>query len=277
MCRHLESLWQQPLNGTGTYTLDIVDENSLAETGTKTQAGQARRRLDLSPHDLVAEPGGMKTETQDRHSLLLLISLLFFLVLSAFLGDDRTSDVVLFVSMYSILVIVILKVTEKRGMSWPARLLTSSSFLITLVCIFHPVHALRIATWLLLSAFFGYSSVALFSFLERSGVIIRAKLVACLGLYLILGMCYYAVFNLIQEIHPGSFVAAGPTPIIASRHALLYFSLATLTTVGYGDVVPVSRPARMIAVLEAITGVFYIAITVARLVAAYQKKEREGG
>jgi hypothetical protein len=139
------------------------------------------------------------------------------------------------------------------------------------------VRSLRIANWVFLSVFFGYVSVAFFSFLERSGAIIRAKLVACLGLYLILGMFYYAVFNLIQETHPGSFVEVGPTPIMASRHSLLYLSLATLTTMGYGDVVPVSRPARMIAALEAVTGVFYVAITVARLVAAYEKKDREGG
>lgn len=113
-----------------------------------------------------------------------------------------------------------------------------------------------------------------FSFLERSSAVIRAKLVACLGLYLILGMFYYAIFNLIQEIHPGSFIE-GPTPIQASRHSLLYLSLATLTTMGYGDVVPVWRPARMIAALEAVTGVFYVAITVARLVAAYQVTDRE--
>jgi voltage-gated potassium channel len=219
----------------------------------------------------------MKTETHDRHSLVLLVSLLFFLVLSAFVRDDWISEVVLVLSMYSILIIAILKISEKRDMPWPALLLSSFSMLVTLVCVFRPVHALRIANWLLLCAFFGYTSVALFSFLERSGAVIRAKLVACLGLYLILGMFYYAVFNLIQETHPGSFVEVGPTPIMASRHSLLYLSLATLTTMGYGDVVPVSRPARMIAALEAVTGVFYVAITVARLVAAYEKKDREGG
>jgi hypothetical protein len=147
---------------------------------------------------------------------------------------------------------------------------------VSLVTIFHPVHALRIANWLLLSAFFGYISVALFAFLQQSSAIIRAKLLASLSLYLILGMFYFAVFNLLQEVHPGSFVEQGPTPIMASRDSLLYLSLATITTLGYGDVVAVSRPARIIVVLEAATGVFYIAITVARLAAAYQKTDDEG-
>lgn len=218
-----------------------------------------------------------KAEPEDRHSLVLLVSLLFFLVLSAFVRDDWISEVVLVLSMYAILIVTILKTSEKGRMPWPALLLASSSLLATLVCVFYPIHTLRITSWLLLSVFFGYASVDLFSFLERSGAIIRAKLLACVGLYLIIGMFYYAVFNLIQEIHPGSFVEVGQPPLPASRHSLLYLSLATLTTVGYGDVLPVSRPARMIATVEAVTGVFYVAITVARLVAAYQQKDRERG
>lgn len=220
-------------------------------------------------------PTTMQAETPDRSSLVLLGSLLFFMVLSAFVREGWISDFVLAVSVYAILVVAILKISETRAMPWPALLLASCSLVVTLVCIFYPVRSLRIANWVVLAVFFGYVSIALFFFLERSGAILRAKLDACLGLYLILGMLYYAVFNLLQEIHPGSFVETGTPPTIASRHSLLYFSLATLTTVGYGDVVAVSRPARMIAVLEAVTGVFYVAITVARLVSAYQQKDHD--
>jgi len=55
----------------------------------------------------------------------------------------------------------------------------------------------------------------------------------------------------------------------------LYFSLVTLTTLGYGDIVPVRPFARSLATLEAAAGILYIAITVARLVAAYQSAPRE--
>ena len=47
---------------------------------------------------------------------------------------------------------------------------------------------------------------------------------------------------------------------------MLYFSFATLTTTGYGDIVPVDPFARGLASLEAVLGQFYIAVTVARLV-----------
>jgi hypothetical protein len=49
----------------------------------------------------------------------------------------------------------------------------------------------------------------------------------------------------------------------------LYFSLITLTTVGYGYIAPVSGPARMLAMMEAVTGTMYMAVLVARLVSGY--------
>ena len=48
-----------------------------------------------------------------------------------------------------------------------------------------------------------------------------------------------------------------------------YFSFITLTTVGYGDIAPVAKVARMLAVMEAITGVLYMAVLISRLVGAY--------
>jgi hypothetical protein len=61
------------------------------------------------------------------------------------------------------------------------------------------------------------------------------------------------------------------------RHSeLLYFSLVTLSTIGYGDVVPLHGEVRMLAALEGVTGVFYVAITVAILVSGYRRPDASG-
>jgi hypothetical protein len=247
--------------------------NEVRKTGSETKSTGTRSEKD-GRYGL-SEPDGMSAETHDRHSLVLLMALLFFLVLSSFVRDDRISEVAVALAMFAVLVIATLRMSHKRTLPWPALVLTAASLVSTITCIFRPMHSLLTANWLFLSIFFGYISVAHFTFLERAGAIMRAKLDACLGLYLILAMFYYAIFNLMQEIHPGSFMEMAPTPVQASHHSLLYFSLASLTTVGYGDVIAVTRPARMIAVLEAVTGVFYVAITVARLVSGYQQRDRE--
>jgi hypothetical protein len=60
------------------------------------------------------------------------------------------------------------------------------------------------------------------------------------------------------------------------RFNAFYFSFVTLSTVGFGDVTPVSKLARTLAVMEAVTGTFYMAILIARLVAMYATASRSG-
>lgn len=84
-----------------------------------------------------------------------------------------------------------------------------------------------------------------------------------LGLYLLIAVSWAMSFVLIEALIPGSF-AAGETSI--PWHKYLYFSLTTITTLGYGDILPTSPFARIWSTMEAVTGVLYIAVLVARLV-----------
>ena len=93
------------------------------------------------------------------------------------------------------------------------------------------------------------------------------RLQGAVVLYLSLGTIFASAYGLIWELSPGAFAhliaqAGGPEEVAA----MLYFSLTTLTTTGYGDIVAVDPFARSLANLEAVIGQFYIAITVARLV-----------
>jgi hypothetical protein len=75
------------------------------------------------------------------------------------------------------------------------------------------------------------------------------------------------------EVHrPGSFYIdeAHNLNQVIDTFDLIFYSFVTLTTLGYGDITPITSPARALTVLEAITGVFYLAIFIARLVGSYQ-------
>ena len=83
-------------------------------------------------------------------------------------------------------------------------------------------------------------------------------------------MIIWTLFFTLLELHrPGSFSFAGQGGAV-DRHSLLpvftYVSLETLSTLGYGDVVPVSMPARMLATLEATLGTLFLCVLIARLV-----------
>jgi hypothetical protein len=86
-------------------------------------------------------------------------------------------------------------------------------------------------------------------------------------LYLNVAVICASAFSLIWELRPAAFATlAAPTGGPDELATMLYFSLTTLTTTGYGDIVPVDPFARSLANLESVIGQFYLAITVARLV-----------
>jgi hypothetical protein len=99
------------------------------------------------------------------------------------------------------------------------------------------------------------------------GRITARRLQGAVVLYLGVATLFAASFGLIWELRPDAFANLGaPVRGPEEAAALLYFSLTTLATVGYGDIVAVDPFARSLANLEAIAGQFFLAITVARLV-----------
>jgi|SRR5271167_4858311 len=94
------------------------------------------------------------------------------------------------------------------------------------------------------------------------------------SIYLLLGMQWFALYSAIDVFYPGAILHG--TAGTDRQSELLYLSLVTLSTVGYGDVVPLGGEVRMLAALEGVTGVLYVAITVALLVSAYKQQGASG-
>jgi voltage-gated potassium channel Kch len=93
------------------------------------------------------------------------------------------------------------------------------------------------------------------------------RLQGAVVIYLSLATIFASAYSLIWELSPGAFVnLAAHVGSLEEVATMLYFSLATLTTTGYGDIVPLDPFARSLANLESVIGPFYLAITVARLV-----------
>jgi voltage-gated potassium channel len=89
--------------------------------------------------------------------------------------------------------------------------------------------------------------------------------------YLLLGIIWGLLYSAVETASPGSFSLPSPkdTDAVAARPdrgTLTYYSVITLTTVGYGDVTPTTPLARTLAWMEAVTGQFYLAVLVAGLV-----------
>jgi hypothetical protein len=98
----------------------------------------------------------------------------------------------------------------------------------------------------------------------RAGPVTAHRIQGGIAAYLLLGVAWAAAYGLVDTAYPGAF--SGAVGGAAGQRGWLYFSFVTLTTVGYGDIVPVHPAARSLAMLEAVTGPLYIAILLARLV-----------
>lgn len=97
----------------------------------------------------------------------------------------------------------------------------------------------------------------------KHGPVTVHHIVGAVAVYLLLGLGFGEAARLVDALAPGAYSVAGTGD---NRIDLYYFSFVTLTTMGYGDILPVLPLARALAVLEALIGQLYPAILIARLV-----------
>jgi hypothetical protein len=119
--------------------------------------------------------------------------------------------------------------------------------------------------------FFGFVVGHLLRFIVLAPRVDLNVLSAGIAGFLMLGLLWMPAYSAIARVNPAAFSAPNEPGGGGSVKGFtaFYFSFATLCTVGYGDITPVSKGARMLAVAEAITGLLYIAVLISRLVSMY--------
>jgi voltage-gated potassium channel len=114
--------------------------------------------------------------------------------------------------------------------------------------------------------FFAGVTVALIYQIAASREVTLGTILGAIDGYLLLGFMAAAGFMIIELASPGSLKASDPA---LATSDLVYYAFITMTTVGYGDIVPVTPAARSLAVLVAVFGQLYIAILISLLVGKY--------
>jgi hypothetical protein len=102
------------------------------------------------------------------------------------------------------------------------------------------------------------------------------RIVGAICIYLLLGVIWSIAYTVLEFFQPGSF--KGMTEMVSPLRNpdWIYFSFVTITTLGYGDITPVTQTAKTLSFAEAIVGQFYIAVLVAGLVSAYISTKKDG-
>ena len=115
-------------------------------------------------------------------------------------------------------------------------------------------------------AFYAFAIVMIVGYVLQDGDVTLNMLAGALCSYMLIGFLWAEVYDLLEYLHPYSFLAVQDQHNRQEWSDLLYFSFTTLTGAGYGDITPATAQTRSAALLESVTGVFYIAVMVARLV-----------
>jgi hypothetical protein len=123
-------------------------------------------------------------------------------------------------------------------------------------------------------AFYAYATWVIGAKVFRSPEVTADTLAGAACVYMLLGVLWWILYKAVLWTDPAAFAGAGwADASTTTRHQdLMYLSYVTLTTLGYGDVTPVSAQARSLAIVEAVTGVLYMAIVIARLVGLYMAR-----
>jgi hypothetical protein len=194
--------------------------------------------------------------------------LLAAILLTPVLDQGQWSRLLLAAVTFIPMVLSIIRLSQIKSWVWPSVLLALGNAAFVLVGNTFRSSTLTGIRWGFMAAFFAFTAAGLFSHLRSTRTVAQAQLYTAVNIYLLLGLLWATLYLAIDAFSPGAIQIGSHA---ADRQTeLLYFSLVTLSTIGYGDIVPLSGEARILAALEGVTGVLYIAITVALLVSRFR-------
>lgn len=125
--------------------------------------------------------------------------------------------------------------------------------------------------------FIGFVIVNILRHIMRASRVTVEIICAGVSAYLLIAIMWGMLYKLVGDIDPHAFYFANVphAELTMNNSTAFYFSFATISSVGYGDIAPVSKVARMLSVMEAITGLFFMAVLISRLVSLYSPKNPE--
>ncbi|MGD9173873.1 MAG: ion channel [Desulfobacterales bacterium] len=117
-----------------------------------------------------------------------------------------------------------------------------------------------------------FAIISILNLIFTEKTVTRQTISAAVAVYLLIALMWTFIYRLIENLYPGSFAVAHDG-LRSAENVFLYFSLVTITTLGYGDITPIGSQAIALSVLEAITGQIYLVVVVAWFVGLYVSKK----
>ncbi|MGD8558550.1 MAG: ion channel [Gammaproteobacteria bacterium] len=231
-------------------------------------------------------PNLFGTLAQENRFVLLFISLVVFMVASPLVKSLQNIEMTFWsnaIMAFLFMLAAIFAVSKSRSSKIIGALFTILIAALQVVQLFAEQTATLMLFHILTVAYLGYVIILVTGYVFAQQHINANKTFASLCVYILLGFVWALIYSFLEILQPGSFLMS----FVEANNSWqmrfgqgqsvipLYYSLVTMTTLGYGDIIPVTDSARMFAAMQAVIGQLYIAVLVARLVAVYTSTPKQ--
>ncbi len=229
----------------------------------------------------------LRTHLLPRRHTALLVAIVVLLGVRPLIGEGGFAEVAFSLSILSLLLIALYAVqidevarehelpsSQRRRWDRVGWVLVVPAIIERLALIYDPTPRLLLIgsiSWLLFFAFVTWMQLR--SVLKQRQITTETISMS-ISVYLLFALTWGLLYSTIYQIQPNAFsITAIPAGELFATFS--YFSLTTISTIGFGDIAPLTLQSRYAAVAEGITGQFYLAILVARLVGMQMTQSRE--
>jgi len=200
--------------------------------------------------------------------LVLLILILLMLVLPPFLDQFIQTRILLDVFLTVIFLLIIYTIRLKKSRAIIALILVLPLIVSTWSAYFVEIKTLSLLTRIFGALFFGYAAINILRIIVKSEKVTKETIFAAIVAYLLIALMWAFLYMILELATPGSF-SLPDWGAWGETMRFEYLSFVTITTLGYGDITPVTDKASALVIIEAVVGQIYLVVLVAWLVGMY--------
>ncbi|MFC4157804.1 potassium channel family protein [Chitinimonas lacunae] len=206
----------------------------------------------------------------------LLLALVTLVISYPFLDDYDGGRAAIAIFDLAILMLALRAVQADGGEKKIGYLLVIPAVVLHVSAALVALPALLLASYGAQAAFHGFVVICLLRYMLRDDIMTLDELFAAAAFYVLLAFVFAYLYACIEQLVPGAFFIneANRAPDSVRWWDLLYFSFTCLTSVGFGDITPVSDYARSLVMIQQMVGVLYFALIVSRLVSLQTKGKK---
>jgi hypothetical protein len=203
----------------------------------------------------------------------LLVSLLFLFLISPLFEGLYVANFIVSIFFFAVLVSAVYALSQNKGLFVFSILLLCPALVGNWSVFFVESLSLEVIGRSFSALFLAYSAICMMNHVFREDHVTTDTIAGAICVYLLIGLTWAYLYSVTELLLPGSFIfepftTRSPGSLVHDKSSLFfYYSFVTLTTLGYGDISPITPPARSLSMLEAMIGPIYLTVLVARLVA----------